>query len=1139
MNAPSATALERLRAVRSADDLLRYFIEELDWPLEDATMLEDEDVDDLTFDWDLEELGVPRLTRARIERVRQVRPFTPDQPWGIFFVDLAGERLLITRLRGILNALIRRRRGTGDADLRSWTLENLLFVVTTGSGESTELHVLAFFDAGGKVEFRCLSWRPADSTLRMRRLAEELLPQLGWPDNEEDTEAWRAAWRSPFTLRQGQVIDSADRLADRMSRTARDLRQQIGDALVDEDGRGAFSDLMDDIRQQLVADVDGDRFADMCAQTLVYGLLGSRVTDPYGFGATPVLSTIPLSNPFLSGLFERIHGEATALDLEGSGLEQLIADLRESDVEAILDDFGSTAKGGDPVIHFYEEFLKKYDRKMRADAGAFYTPEPVVEFMVRGVDEILRTRFGLEAGIADPATWQDVAERVGFDLPEGVAPDKPFISMIDPATGTGTFLVHWLRQAKRSFETARPGDSWRRHLSEAVLPSMHAFELMLGPYTVAHLKLALQMHDEGLPTDAAQILLTDTLDHDPPQLAFDLMDDPVAAEGRRAAELKKSERFTVVIGNPPYDREQRAVDTGGKRKGGVVRYGAAGIKPLLKAITEPMRDAGLGVHIKNLYNDYVYFWRWAVWQITELPPGPGIVAFITASSYLDGTSMGGIRTLLRDTFDELLIFDLGGEGLGALIEENVFDIRIPVAIAFGVRQDLPDQSCTIRYRRISGTRSEKLEQLTALSLAGATSKVPGEGLDVLVPHSETEYRSWPTIGDLFPWRHSGSQFKRTWPIGSAPTLLKRRWDTLVTAIPRDREILLKETRDRKTSSKPRPLIGSGSSLLSIRSLDRGDPPEGIERYGYRSFDRQWAIADHRVADYPRTVLWRIRNDRQLFLTTLTSTKLGAGPALTVTPHVPDLDHFRGSYGAKNVMPLYLDRNALEANLTHGLLESLTQVLDRPVTAHELVAYVHAVLGTGAFSERFGDELAEMAGPVHVPITRDPDLFTRAVQLGRDLLWYHTWGERFAPGNATTLPLGAAREVSPVRGYPNSFHHRPDDQILEVGTGRFGPVSGEVWNFEVSGLKVLRSWLGYRMANRKGRKSSPLDDIRPKTWTFTDELLRLITILQHTINVTPTAAELLDEIVNGPLLLATDLPQPTEAERKPPRPQARV
>ena len=232
--------------------------------------------------------------------------------------------------------------------------------------------------------------------------------------------------------------------------------------------------------------------------------------------------------------------------------------------------------------------------------------------------------------------------------------------------------------------------------------------------------------------------------------------------------------------------------------------------------------------------------------------------------------------------------------------------------------------------------------------------------------------------------------------------------------------------------------------------------------------------------------------------------------------------------------MYRDRSAQEPNLPAGLLHTLGGAIGKPVAVNDLVAYIHALLGTGAFSKRFTAELAEMAGPPHVPVTGDRDLFSRAVELGHDLLWYHTWGERFGDGGNTTLPAGQATEMSPVEGYPDSFRYRPDDQTLEVGTGRFGPVSQEVWDFEVSGLRVLRSWLGYRMAKRKGRKSSPLDDLRPNTWAFTDELLRLITILQHTVDVTPTAAQLLDEIVNGPLLLATDLPQPTEAERKPPR-----
>lgn len=848
-----------------------------------------------------------------------------------------------------------------------------------------------------------------------------------------------------------------------------------------------------------------------------------------------------------------------SLDLPGSDLPQLVADLRETNVEAILDQIGSTAKGGDPVIHFYEEFLKKYDRKMRADAGAFYTPQSAVEFIVRAVDEVLRSRFGLQMGIADTASWQDVAEHKRFEIPEGVDFAKPFVSMLDPATGTGTFLVEWLRRARRSFLEHGSSDEWPEHLCDRLLPSMHAFELMLAPYAIAHLKVALELHDAGASEGSMQILLTDSLEHAARQGQFLTVLDPVAEEGQKAAELKEHERFTVVVGNPPYDREQRAVGDKGRRKGGVVRYGAPGVAPLfdsdtafrraatgrasgaatnpplLNAVTEPMKAAGRGGHLKNVYNDYVYFWCWAVWQATALPPGPGVVAFITASSFLEGESMGGVRHLLRNAFDELWIVNLGGEGRGALKEENIFDIQTPVAIAIGVRtsQDRTAE-CEVRYLRVAGTRSEKLARLSQVSLAAIEEPVPGEGLDRMTPRSESEYKDWPEMTNLFPWIHSGCQLKRTWPIAESRSLIERRWRELLKGVPRRRDSLLKQTRDRTTASNPLPLKERGPRLTPLKDLDRGAKAEGLERYGYRSLDRQWVIADHRLCDFPRPELWRAVGPRQVFLTTLTSTKLGQGPAVTATPYVPDLHHFRGSYGAKNVMPLHRDARGNEPNVTDGLLATLSDRLAAEVTVEELLAYVYALGGTPAFSVRFNEELAEAAGPIHIPITGNADLFRQAVELGRDLLWWHTWGERFVPEGRSGLPEGQAKEVAPVEGMPEDFDYDAESRTLAVGTGAFAPVSQEAWDFEVSGLRVLRSWLGYRMKNRKGRKSSPLDDIRPTRWTQTKELLLVLSIVEHTIEVTPKAAALLSQIVEGPLIPATDLPTPTPANRKPPR-----
>ena len=538
-----ADRAETMRGIRTFAQVFQYLVDDQGWPVDLSDRLED-DLTAVTYDWEPDELGIPSEQLKGMSRLRQMRPLTANQPWGVFFLEFRGSRLRYGPIRRLLRALVTRRRASGTGSTRTWALDALLFIVITGAGDEVELHVLAFKgDDPQTAEFRSLAWRPAHSPPRhLQRLSEELLPCLAWPDDDGDVESWRRSWWEAFKLPVGQPIRDSARLADRMAKTARDLRAQIREALGNENGSGPFSSLMSEIRTQLVSDVDPDSFSDMCAQTLVYGMLSSRFTNPADFGSSPIFSTVPVANPFLEALFEQVHDEAVSLDLPGSDLPQLVADLRETNVEAILDQIGSTAKGGDPVIHFYEEFLKKYDPKMRADAGAFYTPQPAVEFIVRAVDEVLRSRFGLAMGIADASTWQEVADRNGFAVPAGVDPDRAFVSMVDPATGTGTFLVEWLRRCRKSFEAnSAPGGGWPDHLRDHVLPGMHAFEFMLAPYAIAHLKVAVELHAVGAGDGAMQILLTDTLEHAARQGQLATMTDPVAQEGERAAQLKAYE----------------------------------------------------------------------------------------------------------------------------------------------------------------------------------------------------------------------------------------------------------------------------------------------------------------------------------------------------------------------------------------------------------------------------------------------------------------------------------------------------------------------------------------------------------------------------------------------------------------------
>jgi hypothetical protein len=277
----------------------------------------------------------------------------------------------------------------------------------------------------------------------------------------------------------------------------------------------------------------------------------------------------------------------------------------------------------------------------------------------------------------------------------------------------------------------------------------------------------------------------------------------------------------------------------------------------------------------------------------------------------------------------------------------------------------------------------------------------------------------------------------------------------------------------------------------------------------------------------------------VYFTSLLTGVLGTGPAATVTAHIPDRHHFRGSFSGKDVAPLWRDSSATEPNVTGGLLDLLAQELGLPVLPEDLFAYVYAVLASPGYVERFSEELT-IPGP-RIPLTRDRALFTEASRLGRHLIWLHTYGTRFVPDGErpSVVPQGNARAIVGVpdtaADYPERFSYDEPSQTVHVGKGAFGPVAPEVWSFSVSGFDVVRSWLAYRMKDGAGRRSSPLDEIRPERWTpaFTEEFLELLWVLEATVAMYPALESLLSRIVAGPTFSAADLPSPTPEERAAP------
>jgi hypothetical protein len=1111
----------RLAEVRSFDDLLVFLTEDLDWPIGNL------DLEDAAFDYEPEELGIDPGRAPRLAKISELRPLTANQPWGIFFLEFAGQRLPIGELRRVLDRLItKKRRSGGDGTLRSWALHDLLFLVTTDSGDNVELHLVAFRNVGDPTpEIRSLPWRPDLSPHQhLTRMETELLPLLAWPDDPSDSEAWREQWNEAFKLRHGVAITTATQLATRMANVAQHLRGLIDSALEAEGGHGPFSVLLKEVREELVGDVNHFAFADMCAQTLVYGVLTARVTDPSSFGASPLLSAVPLTNPFLAAFFEQVHDQVLAVDLDVEGLESLVADLRDSQIEAVLDQFGAGGSHADPVIHFYEEFLKQYDSSKRMEAGAFYTPQPVVRFMVRSVNEILKTRFGLADGVADASTWGEVADRNGFDLPSKTDPNSAFISMIDPATGTGTYLIEWMRQAHKSFTTNHPESEWPDHLAEHVLPSMRGFELMLGPYAIAHLKLALETHRFDISMDPNTVLLTDTLDHPSDAMRFETMADALAAEGDRASRIKTDERLTVCIGNPPYYRDSRSQpNQTGLRHGGLIRHGVVGVNrgvPLLEDYIDPLRAEGEARRAQVIYNDYVYFWRWATWRLTEFQDGPAVVAFISASSFLNSPAFGGLRATLRDRFDHVQVVDLGGDGRSAESDENVFEIRSPVAITICWRLGTDSaEEAPVAYRKITGTADEKLAALATVSLADDSE--PGwvttamSGTKSFLPQGPKP--DGHSVFEIFPWQGNGAQYYRTWPISESSETLSKRWTALLSADPSERRELFKETAGKKISAEYKNLLDDGRAQ-SLASLPTDGSPPPVWRYLARSHDRQWAFADSRLGDRLRPPIWRQHSDNQLYLLTIRATSLGTGPGLMASPYVPDVHAFNGR-GDKSLMPLYLDGSSSRSNVNESVLEQWSDALGEDVSHCAAVCYAYGIAGSPIYFNHFEDRVRQ--SPTLLPLTTDPDLFAATCALGNELIWLHTWRERALMSSPTGYDDDVEFEiVSEPDGLISEFSYNPDLQVLEVGNGRIAGISPDLWEYQVSGLKVLKSWLGYRKTPRSGKRSSPLDDVRDAEWSHTSELLELLKILQSTINRGPRASELISAIDAHKILLSS-------------------
>ena len=1000
------------------------------------------------------------------------------------------------------------RRFTDDHDKRQWaklkTLPNLIYtdgnsfsLWRDGKLEGAVIHLEGDVETSGAA----LSAPPALQAL--------ISAFLGW---------------NPEPPR------SAKQLAQTSARLCRLLREEVAEAL--ERNNPGLTSLASEWRNLLFPDASNEQFADGYAQAVIFGLLVARVRNvDLSKGLDAAANELRKSSTLIGTALRLLIDNPDIKDALETSLGTLGRVLNEVD--------WPTVSKGDPEawLYFYEDFLEVYDNALRKKTGSYYTPPEVVSAMVRLTDEALR----------DPAL---------FNRREGLA--APSVTICDPAVGTGTFLLGVLRRIAGTIEQDQGLGAVGPAISAAV-DRILGFELQFGPFAVAQLRLIAEMHSlmgsasGSLASVATPMLyVTDTLgDPYATETQFSALVAPIGESRKEANRIKREKPITVVIGNPPYKEKA-------KGRGGWIEGGSDVNKKLVAPMDRWMAppEWGAGAHAKHLKNLYIYFWRWATlkvfgsgWKAAtgyDETDRSGIVCFITVAGFLNGPGFQKMREDLRRDCAAIWVIDCSPEGHQPEVNTRIFEgVQQPVCIVLAARTPNKDRETPARLRYAAlpeGRREAKFDALTKLSLTDRRwVDGPSDWREPFLPKHEGAWANFLALAEFFVWSGPGVIGGRTWVIAPDASSLEMRWRRLQSERDPERRQLLFHPQLRGGQLAGRHIgkvVRQSLGQWDTRSVSLADDPSALMapiRYGFRSFDVQWISPDHRLLDDGRPRLWEMLSGRQIYLTTLETHSPTSGPALTLTALIPDKHHYKGNFGGR-VFPLWRNAEATVSNIKPALLAHLATVLGRPVTPEDVMAYLAAIMAHPAFTARFAKDLVRPG--LRVPLTADANIFGKAVAFGREVVWLHTYGERFAdpkdgrPSGAPRLPKGQAPAIPKSGTIPGAPEPLPDTmeydaakRRLHIGKGYIDNVPPEVWAYEVSGMNVLRQWFSYRKRDRSRpiigdrRPPSPLGEIQPEHWLadYTTDLLDLLNVLGRLVALEPRQAALLDEILADRLL----------------------
>jgi len=878
-----------------------------------------------------------------------------------------------------------------------------------------------------------------------------------------------------FLSAKAPSIGSYKELAARMAAIARLLREIITKAFQDEDKGGSLHTQLQAFKKVLLQNLEPGSFADMYAQTITYGLLAALFNhdrSKHGdFNRRVAAYDIPKTNPFLIEMFDYFAGPRLD-DRLAWAVDHLAELLNAVDIRALKQDFQKLTGKKDPVYHLYETFLAAYDPTLRQKKGVYYTPQPVVSYIVRSVDHILKKDFGLADGLADTAKIR---------LEDGSECHKVLI--LDPACGTGTFLHGVIDHIHKHLVSKGQAGLWPGYVSEHLLPRLFGFELQMAPYTVAHMKLGLKLQQTGYDFRSGErlrIYLTNALEKARKSTEPELFANLITKEANAASEVKADKPVMVIIGNPPY--------LGHSENKGEWITGL--IEDYKRVDGEKLR---LG-QAKWLQNDYVKFIRFAQHKIMRT--GYGILAMITDHSYIDSGTFVGMRASLQASFDKIYALDLHGNAKKNRnrtdLDQNVFDITQGVCILIAVRSHRrPRSKYVATYGDTRGPVEAKERFLESKSVSDIGWRVdpsqckPPFYLFVSSDWSHLEeYEAHMDVRDVLPGAYAGEKANR---IGTG--FVSTQDDFAIS-------FSVSEMRDKIRSFLSTSSESEARSMFRLCSQSQWNYQrakaglaaanwEGqIRKVLYRPFDWRFTVWNRNVCVHRRArVHNHLREDNIVLCVGQAGNVIGFDDwdLAFVSAFPVDFNCFyRGGCAA---LPLYLypdgplpnilfeHQNGRRPNFSKEFVLKLCKALNTPyhldqakaaqdgVTAASVFYYIYAFLYSRRYRERYSRFL--MIDFPHVPIPPNVQVFQELAALGEELVGLHTMTKQ-APVH-TRFEARGDNCVEKVR-------YTEPGQGAEIGrvwinkTQFFENVPLEIWNFHIGGYQVCHKWL----KDRKGR-----------------------------------------------------------------------